>query len=103
MIKEQKIEQRLIEKLKEQGYIYRPDIRDRASLEQNFRQKFEELNKVKLTDNEFERLLEDIVCSDVFTCSERLRHINSFDREDGTPLHYKLVNLKDWCKNSFEV
>ena len=48
MKKEQEIEQRLIEKLKEFGYIYRPDIRDRDSLEQNFRQKFGELNKVKL-------------------------------------------------------
>ncbi len=103
MKKEQKIEQKLIEKLKELGYTYRPDIRDRDSLEQNFRQKFGELNKVRLTDNEFNRLLEDIVSSDVFACSERLRHINTFEREDGTPLHYQLVNLKDWCKNSFEV
>jgi type I restriction enzyme R subunit len=39
----------------------------------------------------------------VFACSERLRHHNTFEREDGTPLHYQLVNLKDWCKNEFEV
>jgi len=32
-----------------------------------------------------------------------LRNINHFEREDGTPLHYQLVNLKDWCKNRFEV
>jgi type I restriction enzyme R subunit len=32
-----------------------------------------------------------------------LRHHNTFEREDGTPLHYQLVNLKDWCKNEFEV
>ena len=24
-------------------------------------------------------------------------------RDDGTPLNYTLVNLRDWCKNSFEV
>jgi type I restriction enzyme R subunit len=24
-------------------------------------------------------------------------------REDGTPLHYTLVNIKDWCKNDYEV
>ena len=39
---EQKIEQDLIEKLTDLKYVYRPDIRDRASLESNFRQKFEE-------------------------------------------------------------
>jgi type I restriction enzyme R subunit len=28
---------------------------------------------------------------------------NSFKREDGTPMYYTLVNIKDWCKNSFEL
>jgi type I site-specific restriction-modification system R (restriction) subunit len=32
-----------------------------------------------------------------------LRERNSFERDDGTPLNYTLVNIKDWCKNSFEV
>lgn len=32
-----------------------------------------------------------------------LREINSFIRDDGTPLNYTLVNIKDWCKNTFEV
>lgn len=80
-----------------------PDIRDRESLERNFREKFEALNRVRLTDAEFARLLEEIVSPDVFACSERLRLRNTFEREDGTPLHYQLVNLKDWCKNEFEV
>lgn len=26
-----------------------------------------------------------------------------FQREDGTPLHYTLMNIKDWCKNEYEV
>lgn len=34
---EQQIEQAFIEKLGDLKYIYRPDIRDRAALEQNFR------------------------------------------------------------------
>src|SRR6202021_3464232 len=28
---------------------------------------------------------------------------NSFTRDDGTPLNYTLVNIKEWCKNTFEV
>jgi len=32
-----------------------------------------------------------------------LRERQYFQREDGTPLHYTLVNNKDWCKNDFEV
>jgi type I restriction enzyme R subunit len=100
---EQKIEEELIEKLGDLKYSYRQDIRNRAQLEQNFREKFETLNRVHLTDGEFSRLLDQIVTSDVFAAARDLRERNSFEREDGTPLFYTLVNLKDWCKNTFEV
>jgi len=95
--KEYNIEEDFINSLvKNLKYTYRPDIRDRASLEKNFREKFETLNRVHLTDNEFSRLLEQIVTHDIFKASKILRSRNSFEREDGTPLHYTLVNIKDW-------
>lgn len=100
---EQKIEQGFIDKLVELKYTYRPDITDRASLELNFREKFEALNRVGLTDGEFARLLDEIVTPDVFAAARTLRERSAFTREDGTPLNYTLVNIKDWCKNSFEV
>lgn len=100
---EQDIEQALIIKLGDLKYTYRPDIRDRTALEQNFRQHFEVLNRVHLTDSEFHRLLETIITSDVFAAAKHLRERNSFERDDGTPLYYTLVNIKDWCKNNFEV
>ncbi|MEO6676532.1 MAG: HsdR family type I site-specific deoxyribonuclease, partial [Pseudomonas sp.] len=100
---EQKIEQGFIDKLVELKYTYRSDITDRTSLEQNFREKFEALNRVRLTDAEFARLLDEIVTPDVFAAARTLRERNAFTREDGTPLNYTLVNIKDWCKNSFEV
>ncbi len=100
---EQEIEHSLIEKLGDLKYTYRPDIRDRAALDKNFREKFEALNRVHLTDSEFHRLLEEIITPDVFAAARHLRERNSFERDDGTPLYYTLVNIKDWCKNSFEV
>jgi type I restriction enzyme R subunit len=103
MPKESEIELGLIEKLKDLKYTYRPDIRDRNALEQNFRQKFEALNRVHLTDAEFRRLIDEIVSPDVFASSKRLRARETFIREDGTPLQYTLVNIKDWCKNNYEV
>ena len=103
MSKENQIEETLIEQLRELKYIHRPDIVDRKSLEQNFRTKFEALNRVRLSDNEFLRLREEIIESDVFKASKLLREIQYFQREDGTPLHYTLVNNKDWCKNDYEV
>jgi type I restriction enzyme R subunit len=102
-IKEQDIEAAFVQKLQDLKYTYRLDIRDRASLEANFRQKFEALNRVNLTDSEFARLLDDLVSSDVFRNSVRLREKNDFTRDDGTPLTYTLVNIRDWCKNDFEV
>ncbi|MDO4714907.1 MAG: type I restriction endonuclease subunit R [Bacteroidales bacterium] len=102
-VAEQKIEEGLIKRLENLKYIYRDDIKDRATLEANFRHKFEQLNAVKLTDREFERLLSEIIKPDVYDASRLLRERNLFLREDGTPLHYTLVNIKDWCKNDYEV
>lgn len=103
MIKETQIEENLIKQLIELKYVFRSDIVDRKTLEQNFRKKFESLNKVSLTENEFLRLREDIIEPDVFKASKLLRERQYFQREDGTSLHYTLVNNKDWCRNDFEV
>jgi type I site-specific restriction-modification system R (restriction) subunit len=68
---ERQLENELIKKLRDLKYEYREDIRDRATLEKNFREKFEALNRVKLTDGEFQRLLDEIVTPDVFTAAKR--------------------------------
>jgi type I restriction enzyme R subunit len=103
MTKEYQIENNLIQQLIDLKYNYRPDIVDRKTLEQNFKIKFETLNRVHLTESEFLRLREEIINPDVFAASKLLRERNYFQREDGTPLHYTLVNIKDWCKNNYEV
>ncbi|MDR2652121.1 MAG: type I restriction endonuclease subunit R, partial [Prevotellaceae bacterium] len=103
MNKEIEIEESFIRKLTELKYTYREDIRDRNTLEHNFRKKFDALNRVSLSDSEFARLLEDIINPDVFASSKVLRERNTFQRDDGTPLQYTLVNIKDWCKNDYEI
>ncbi|MEI6339567.1 MAG: type I restriction endonuclease, partial [Verrucomicrobiota bacterium] len=103
MVREDTIESGFIGRLRDLKYTVCRDITDRAALEKNFREKFEALNRVRLTDAEFARLLDEVVTPDVFTASKTLRSINSFTRDDGTPLNYSLVNLKDWCKNHYEV
>jgi type I restriction enzyme R subunit len=100
---ERLLEEQLVEKLRDLKFDHRADIRDRAALERNFREKFHALNRVELTDGEFQRLLDEIITADVFTAARTLRGMNSFTRDDGTPLNYTLVNIKEWCKNSFEV
>lgn len=100
---EKQIELDFIEKLKDLKYIYRKDIKDRFSLETNFRQHFERLNMVKLSDSEFNRLKESIINSNVYESAKILRSINTLIRDDDTPLQYTLVNINDWCKNEFEI
>ena len=103
MTPERDLEESLVTKLRDLKYEYRPDIRDRATLEANFRKKFEALNRVTLTDGEFQRLLDEIVTPDVYEAARSLRNREAFIRADGTPLNYTLLNIKDWCKNHFEV
>jgi type I restriction enzyme R subunit len=100
---ERQLEEELIKTLCDLKYEHRADIRDRNALEKNFRAKFQALNHVRLTDGEFQRLLDEIITPDVFTAAHTLRNRNSFTRDDGTPLNYTLVNINDWCKNTFEV
>ncbi len=100
---EAQLELQFLEKLQEMKYVYRSDIRDLDTLERNFRQKFERLNFVSLSDDEFRKLIQENVTSDVFTASKRLREKQTFTRNDGTTFDYSLVNLRDWCKNDYEV
>jgi len=101
---ERKIEDTFIAKLRnELKYVYREDIRDRKALENNFLEKFQSLNRVRLSESEKIRLVESIVSPDVFKSAKRLRERNTFIREDGTPLQYTLVNIDNWCRNTYEV
>ena len=101
--KESQIEQHFIRHLEGLGYKYCKDIKDQTSLEANFRNKFEALNNVRLTDGEFERLMEKIVRADVYEASKTLRDKVEVVHDDGTTRFYPLVNLQNWCKNDYEV
>ena len=72
MSKENLIEEKLVDKLIELKYTYRKDIKDRFTLEQNFRAKFESLNKVSLSNAEFARLRDEVISPDVFAASKLL-------------------------------
>ena len=67
---ESQIEETLIEKLVGLKYVYRTDIRDRKSLDNNFREKFNLRNYCHLSDGEVDRLLSELIEKDVFKCSK---------------------------------
>lgn len=70
-------------------YEHRPNITDRAALEKNFREKFDALNRVRLTDTEFACLLDEFVTPAIFAAAKTLRNINAFTRDDGTPRYFR--------------
>ena len=86
---ERDLEESLVTKLRDLKYEYRPDIRDRATLEANFREKFEALNRVTLTDGEFQHLLDEIVKPDVYEAARSLRNREAFNprRRHADQLH----------------
>lgn len=88
---ETQIELGLVAKLVDLKYTYQPGVCDRAALEANFRERFRQFKWVKPTEEEFARLLGEIVASNVFKAAQTLCTRNSFTREDGTPLSYTLV------------
>jgi type I restriction enzyme R subunit len=72
MRQENQIEDYLIGQLTDLKYTHRRDIIDRKTLEQNFKTKFEALNRVQLSGSEFLRLREEIIQPDVFAASKLL-------------------------------
>jgi hypothetical protein len=86
MSPERQLEEVLVKKLGDLKYEHRTDIRDRDTLEKSFCEEFNALNRVQLTDAEFQRVLEEIITPVVFCAAHTLRNRNSFTRHDGTPL-----------------
>lgn len=93
---EAELENKLIEKLKTQGYE-RVLINDYSELENNFREqlnKFNEkaLNNNPLTDKEFDRILNILNGKSVLQSAIKLREKVDFDRDDGTKIYLKLLS-----------
>lgn len=103
MRSEERIEDALTKKLIELGYTYNEAIKDKNSLNQNFRKHFEQINNVKLTNQEFEKLHNLIVKPDVFEASQILRTRQELERDEGEPIRFNLINTENWCSNIFEV
>lgn len=104
---ESKLENRLIDQLRKQGYTY-IEINDVDSLEKNFREQINIHNRAELkfkdlSDKEFERLMVKISGKGIFQSAKELRQKQDIERDDGTKIYLELFNTKDWCKNTFQI
>ena len=104
---EAKLENRMIDQLRKQGYSY-IEINDVKELEENFRSQVNLHNKVELngrdlSDKEFEKLMIKISGKSIFQSAKELRQKHDIIRDDGTVAYIELFNTKEWCKNIFQV
>ncbi|MBE6494607.1 MAG: type I restriction endonuclease subunit R [Methanosphaera stadtmanae] len=95
------LENKLIEKLTNNGYSY-IKLDNEDDLNSNFKKQLEKLNNVKLTDEEFDRLLIYLDDGSIFEKSRKLRDKYYIKREDES-FYLKFLNQKEWCKNIFQV
>lgn len=104
---ESKLEERMIEQLKKQGYE-QVIINNETDLINNFRTQLNKHNEEvlagnPLSDKEFERLLTKIMNKSVFQSATDLRQKQDIERDNGKRIYLELFNTKDWCKNLYQV
>jgi type I restriction enzyme R subunit len=101
------LEQNLIRQL--QGMEYeRVLISDEAAMLANLKTQLEKHNKAqlkykKLTDKEFERVLNHLNKGNVFDRAKLLRDKMHLQRDDGTSAYIEFINSREWCQNQFQV
>ncbi len=99
---EQILEDNLVKQLVALGYSFVP-IRDEEALIVNLRTQLEHLNKIKLSDREFARVLNHLNKGNVFERAKLLRDKFQLTRDDGTSAYLDFLNSDNWSQNIFQV
>ena len=99
---EAQLEEELMVQLQGLGFE-RVTIPDEAALVQNLRRQLETHNGTRLSDPEFRQVLNQLSKGDIFAKAKTLRDRVLVTRDDGSPLHLRLLNIEQWCKNEFQV
>lgn len=99
---EQALEDNLIKQL--QGMEYkRVQIPDEAALLTNLKIQLEKHNKIKLTDKEFERVLNHLNKGGVIDRAKILRDKMRLILDNGKNAYIEFINSREWCQNEFQV
>lgn len=99
---EQALENNLIDQLVGMAYE-RVQIVDEAEMVANLRVQLEMHNEIKLTDSEFDRILNHLNKGGVFDRAQTLRDKYALLRDDGTHKNIEFINMTKWCQNRFQV
>ncbi len=106
---EAELEREFIRMLGEQGYTYL-QIHTEEELIQNLRERLEELNNYKFTDNEWDRFFHDCLANDneklaldKKTAKIQEDHIQVLKRDDGLSKNIALIDKKNIHNNRLQV
>lgn len=99
---EQTLEDNLINQMIDMGYE-RVRIADEAEMVANLRTQLELHNETKLSNSEFERILNHLNKGGVYERAQTLRDKMSLLRDDGTHKNIEFLNMTKWCQNRFQV
>ena len=99
---EAELEQNLSDRL--MGLGYEPvNISSAAELNANLKTQLEKHNGIKLSDEEFKRVLNHLDKGNVFDRAKRLRDKMELSRDDGTTKYLEFLNTEHWCQNQYQV
>lgn len=99
---EAQLEESLIGRLGALGWEYIV-LRDEMAQIANLKVQLEAHNRLTLTDNEFARVLNHLDKGNVFDRAKTLRDRYQLTREDGSVVFVEFMNVRDWCKNRYQV
>jgi type I restriction enzyme R subunit len=105
---EDELERELVQDLRNQGYEYRPDLKDQATMLANVRVQIETLNKVTFSDDEWHRFVEhylDKPNDGIIEKSKKVHenHIHDFVFDDGHIQNIHLFDKKNIMRNKLQV
>lgn len=102
------LERRFIEQLQEQGYEYAKDLKNEKALLLNLKKQLESLNECKFNENEWQRLLNEIIANKSHTILEKTdliqnNYLHYFNFDNGTSKNIMLVDKQNLQKNHLQV
>jgi type I restriction enzyme, R subunit len=99
---EQILEENLVNQLILLGYE-KVEIRNETDLLKNLKAQIEKHNKIKLSDEAFEKVLNHLNKGNVFERAKVLRDKMIYKKPNGEISYLEFLDVENWCQNEFQV
>lgn len=99
---EQILEENLVGQLILLGYE-KVEIRNETDLLKNLKTQIEKHNKIKLSDEAFEKVLNHLNKGNVFERAKILRDKMIYKKPNGEISYLEFLDVENWCQNEFQV